>query len=101
MISSLSSGKRLLDACHDGVVVGKEDPAFFGDFCVADPDRKFAAASFDQLDLDTEFTFDGGRRTGGPWSIRRSDFTETNAYVTHNILMRLYLDRVAVKRIKL
>jgi hypothetical protein len=76
----------LADVVDDGVVVGKKDPAFFGDFCVADPHTEFAAASFDQFYVDPEFIFDGGRRTGGPGSIRRSDFTETNAHVVHNIL---------------
>jgi len=76
----------LPDGCHDVGVVGKEDPAFLRDFFIADPDSEFTAASFDQLDIDSEFIFDGGRRTGGPWSIRPSDFTETNTYVSHNIL---------------
>jgi hypothetical protein len=47
-------GERLADAGDDGVLVGKKDPAFFGDFFVADPDSEFAAATFDKLCVDPE-----------------------------------------------
>ncbi|MEO8574733.1 MAG: hypothetical protein ABI481_12250 [Pyrinomonadaceae bacterium] len=83
----------LANGGDDDFVGGKADPAFFGDSLVADPDGEFAAAAFDQFDVNTERIFDSGRRTGGPWSIRSSDLTETNHYFIHNFLFISYYDR--------
>jgi hypothetical protein len=56
---------------------------------VSDPDGEFAAAAFDQLDVDSESLFDGGRRTGGTWPVGRSDLAETNSYFTHGWIIQL------------
>ena len=43
----LSWRERLADSCHDGIVVGKEDPAFLRDLLIPHPDGEFTAAAFD------------------------------------------------------
>jgi hypothetical protein len=82
-IESSSRPKRVAYRTHDGIIVGKEDPAFLGDLLVSDPDGEFTAAAFDQFNIGPERVFDGGRHTGGAWPVRRSDFTETDSNFTH------------------
>ena len=84
-MGALSRRQCFADGCHDGIVVGKEDPAFLGDFLISDPDGEFTAAAFDQFDIDSQSVFDSGRHTGGTWLVRRSDLTKTNSHFTHGV----------------
>ncbi len=43
----VSSRESVADCIYDGIVVGKEDPAFLGDSSISDPDGEFTAAAFD------------------------------------------------------
>jgi hypothetical protein len=65
------------------LVGGEAEPAFLGDFSVADPDGEFAAVAFDQFGVEPEFFFDRGRRTEGPGSVSHSNRAEAYAHFVH------------------